>query len=89
VRNLVSAFKSLFPTVQVPEVVNAWCGFRPMTADGMPIVGDTHISGLYVNSGHGALGWTLACGSASAITSAIVGRPGIDRAAFSVGRSYV
>lgn len=89
VRNLISAFKSLYPRIQVPEQVNAWCGFRPMTADGMPIVGDTRIAGLYVNSGHGALGWTLACGSASAITSTIVGRPGIDSTAFSLTRSFV
>jgi len=89
VRNLVSAFESLYPQVRVPEQVNAWCGFRPMTADGMPIVGATRIAGLYVNSGHGALGWTLACGSASAISSAVVGRPGIDTGAFAVGRSFM
>ncbi|PWG68847.1 hypothetical protein DF186_24610, partial [Enterococcus hirae] len=37
----------------------AWGGFRPMTPDGRPRVGKTAINGLYVNTGHGMLGWTL------------------------------
>lgn len=38
-----------------------WGGFRPMTPDGRPQVGKTRIDGLYLNTGHGMLGWTLAC----------------------------
>ncbi|MEP9390229.1 D-amino acid dehydrogenase [Mesorhizobium sp. KR9-304] len=89
VRNLVSAFKGLFPEARVPEQLNAWCGFRPMSADSMPIVGGTQIGGLYVNSGHGALGWTLACGSARLLTDSVTGRPGIDGTLFATGRSFL
>jgi D-amino-acid dehydrogenase len=38
-----------------------WGGFRPMTPDGRPQVGPTRVDGLYLNTGHGMLGWTLAC----------------------------
>jgi D-amino-acid dehydrogenase len=89
VRNLVAAFRGLYPDVEVPENLNAWCGFRPMSADGMPIVGGTKVTGLYVNGGHGALGWTLACGTARIIANQVVGRPGIDGAPFAVDRSFV
>jgi len=40
-----------------------WGGFRPMTPNGRPLVGPTGIDGLYLNTGHGMLGWTLACAS--------------------------
>ena len=43
--------------------VSAWGGFRPMTPNGQPMVGATSIPGLYMNTGHGMLGWTLACAS--------------------------
>jgi D-amino-acid dehydrogenase len=43
---------------------NGWGGFRPMTPSGLPYVGPTRIPGLHVNTGHGMLGWTLACASA-------------------------
>ncbi|MEJ2258257.1 MAG: FAD-dependent oxidoreductase [Woeseiaceae bacterium] len=39
-------------------------GFRPMTPSGQPQVGATSIRGLYLNVGHGMLGWTLACATA-------------------------
>ena len=40
---------------------NAWGGFRPLTVTGRPLVGGTPVDGLYLNTGHGMLGWTLAC----------------------------
>jgi len=43
------------------EDVHAWGGFRPMTPSGQPLVGATGIRGLFLNTGHGMLGWTLAC----------------------------
>jgi D-amino-acid dehydrogenase len=45
-----------------------WCGFRPMAADGRPYVGATAVRGLYLNTGHGHLGWTQAAGSASLLS---------------------
>ena len=40
---------------------SAWAGFRPMTVSGRPVTGGTSVEGLYLNTGHGTLGWTLAC----------------------------
>lgn len=51
----------------------AWAGFRPMHARGVPAVGPTPVTGLYVNAGHGHLGWTLAAGSAEALARLMLG----------------
>lgn len=48
-----------------------WGGYRPMTPDGRPIVGPTRLKGLFVNTGHGTLGWTLALASAEQLTDTI------------------
>ncbi|HBO22937.1 MAG TPA: D-amino acid dehydrogenase [Providencia sp.] len=50
-----------------------WAGLRPMTPDGTPIVGATVYSNLYLNTGHGTLGWTMACGSAKLLADLISG----------------
>ena len=52
-----------------------WGGFRPMTPDGRPVVGPTGINGLYLNTGHGMLGWTLACATGSDVAEAVAGTP--------------
>lgn len=49
----------------------SWGGFRPMTPDGRPHVGKTDIDGLYLNTGHGMLGWTLACASGYDVAHAV------------------
>jgi D-amino-acid dehydrogenase len=51
-----------------------WAGLRPMTPDGTPIIGAAHLPNLFINSGHGTLGWTMACGSAKALADMIGGR---------------
>ncbi|MEJ2299259.1 MAG: FAD-dependent oxidoreductase, partial [Woeseiaceae bacterium] len=48
-----------------------WGGFRPMTPSGQPLVGPTSIRGLYLNVGHGMLGWTLACATAQDVAQAV------------------
>lgn len=48
--------------------VKEWSGFRPMTADGAPLIGKTPLDNLYLNTGHGPLGWTMACGSAQMLS---------------------
>lgn len=64
-----------------------WSGLRPMTPDGTPIVGPTAIPNLYLNTGHGTLGWTMACGSARVIADIVSGcRTGIDAADLSLSR---
>jgi len=55
-----------------------WAGLRPVTPAGTPIIGRTEIGGLWINAGHGHLGWTLACGSGRVIADLMNGRdPGI------------
>jgi D-amino-acid dehydrogenase len=55
-----------------------WAGLRPVSPSGTPIIGQTRIGGLWVNAGHGHLGWTLSCGSGRVIADLIEGRdPGI------------
>ena len=56
-----------------------WAGLRPLTPDGRPIVGRSAIPNLFLNTGHGPLGWTLACGSALALADLIDGRASRDR----------
>ena len=50
-----------------------WSGLRPMTPDGTPVIGRSRYSNLFINSGHGTLGWTMACGSGRVLTSLISG----------------
>jgi len=64
----------LFP--QGGEVTQAefWCGLRPMTPDGTPIIGATPIRNLFLATGHGTLGWTMAAGTGRVIADLISGR---------------
>jgi D-amino-acid dehydrogenase len=65
----------------------AWAGLRPMSADGMPFIGEAQVKGLWMNSGHGHLGWTMAAGSAELIAQLLTGEvPSIDPLPFRVGR---
>ena len=55
-----------------------WAGLRPVSPAGTPIIGETRIRGLWINAGHGHLGWTLSCGSGRVVADLIDGRdPGI------------
>ena len=51
-----------------------WCGLRPMTPDGPPVIGREGYDNLYLNTGHGTLGWTMACGSGRVLADLISGR---------------
>jgi D-amino-acid dehydrogenase len=53
----------LFPQGGDPSRAELWTGLRPATPDGTPIIGGTRYRNLYLNTGHGTLGWTMACGS--------------------------
>ena len=88
IANLTRALTGLFPGISIPEDVSAWAGLRPMTPDGLPIVDGTSIGGLYVNSGHGALGWTLACGSADLLRRMIMGQDSPVSSPFRMDRRY-
>ncbi len=70
---LNEVYPSLYSKVKDDEEVEIWFGFRPMSADGLPFIGESKIKGLYLNTGHGHLGWTLAMGSADLLADQIVG----------------
>jgi D-amino-acid dehydrogenase len=68
----------LFPGAGDTARSSFWSGLRPMTPDGTPIVGRTGVRNLYLNTGHGTLGWTMACGSAQLLADLMSGqRPAI------------
>ena len=71
---LLRAFNELFPERRDPAGVSFWNGLRPMTPDGRPLLGPTRYKNLLLNTGHGPLGWTLACGSAAVTADLIAGR---------------
>ena len=69
----------LFPGGGDTSKATFWTGLRPMTPDGTPIVGQTAMPNLYLNTGHGTLGWTMSCGSAQLLADLISGkRPAIQ-----------
>ena len=63
----------LFPHLETAPVSGAWAGLRPVTPDSVPIIGPSPYENLFLNTGHGTLGWTMACGSAAVITALING----------------
>jgi D-amino-acid dehydrogenase len=64
----------LFPGGGDVSKASFWTGLRPMTPDSTPIVGATPLRNLFLNTGHGTLGWTMACGSASVIADLVSGK---------------
>ncbi|AJI96230.1 ketopantoate reductase PanE/ApbA family protein [Yersinia ruckeri] len=66
--------QDLYPDAGKVEQATFWTGLRPMTPDGTPIVGRTQYKNLYLNTGHGTLGWTMACGSGQLLADIISGR---------------
>lgn len=69
----------LFPMGGDVARAEFWCGLRPMTPDGTPVVGPTPYRNLFLNTGHGTLGWTMACGSGKLLADLVSGkRPEID-----------
>jgi D-amino-acid dehydrogenase len=64
-----------------------WCGLRPASPDGVAIIGRTAVTNLWVNSGQGHLGWTMAAGSAQLLTSLMSSdHPAIDPAPYALAR---
>ncbi|WVT77316.1 D-amino acid dehydrogenase (plasmid) [Sinorhizobium chiapasense] len=76
----------LFPGGDVSKA-SFWSGLRPMTPDGTPVIGATKVAGLYLNTGHGTLGWTMSSGSARVIADLVSGRkPEIDATDLAIAR---
>lgn len=77
----------LFPTAGDLARATFWSGLRPMTPDGPPIVGPTQLPNLHLNTGHGTLGWTMACGTARVLADQISGEtPELDVKALAITR---
>jgi D-amino-acid dehydrogenase len=65
--------ESLFPFAADMSDDQFWTGLRPMTPDGTPVIGKTPISNLFLNTGHGTLGWTMSAGSGKLIADIVSG----------------
>ncbi len=77
----------LFPRGGDVSKAEFWCGLRPMTPDGTPIVGPTPVANLLLATGHGTLGWTMAAGTGRVIADLVSGRrPEIDVAPLAMAR---
>lgn len=73
-RSLERSVGDLFPRIKRDGDIEFWTGLRPMTPDGPPVVSATRWKNLYVNTGHGTLGWTMACGSGRVLADVLIGR---------------
>ena len=71
---LLSRTRQLFPRLQTVGDPVFWCGLRPTTPSNVPFIGCTRYDNLWLNTGHGTLGWTMSCGSAAALADLIDGR---------------
>ncbi len=86
-QTLAMVMNDLFPHSGHIPSASFWAGLRPMTPDGTPIVGPTAYANLWLNTGHGTLGWTMACGSAQLLTDLIARRkPAIRADDFALAR---
>jgi D-amino-acid dehydrogenase len=77
----------LFPAGGDVSKATFWCGLRPMTPDGTPIIGATPLQNLLLATGHGTLGWTMAAGTARVVADLVQGRePAIDVSGLGLSR---
>jgi len=78
-RAIVRRTFELFPKAGKPQSAQFWAGLRPGTPGGVPCIGRTRYPNLLLNTGHGTLGWTMACGSGAAIADIASGKkPELD-----------
>ncbi|CAH0342728.1 D-amino acid dehydrogenase [Rhizobium sp. CECT 9324] len=85
-RTLEHSVSDLFPGGDMSKAT-FWSGLRPMTPDGTPVIGATRVKGLFLNTGHGTLGWTMSSGSARVIADLVSGRsPDIDATDLAISR---
>ena len=83
---LEKVVSELFPGGDLKQA-SFWTGLRPMTPDSTPIVGATSLPNLFLNTGHGTLGWTMACGSGKLIADMMTGqRPEISTEGLAISR---
>lgn len=86
---LEHSVEDLFGGAGNQEQATFWSGLRPMTPDGTPVIGATRFANLFLNSGHGTLGWTMACGSGRVLSDLISGmKPEIETADLAISRYH-
>lgn len=77
--NLVQQARAMFPSALDFDNVQYWAGLRPTTPSNVPLIGRTPVGNLYLNTGHGSLGWTMGVGSGKALADLVSRRtPEID-----------
>lgn len=90
IQNLINFYNKILPEYAKSldeNSVKKWAGLRPMSADGVPIISDTPVNGVYINAGHCHLGWTMAAGSAELISDIISNsKTEIDTSPYAYGR---
>ncbi|QHI98620.1 FAD-dependent oxidoreductase [Xylophilus rhododendri] len=76
---IVKRTLEVFPGISRPELASFWAGLRPATPGNVPYIGQSPVKGLFLNTGHGTLGWTHGCGSGRALAELMSGRqPEVD-----------
>lgn len=78
INNLFELVRQVYPDAAARidrAQATQWCGFRPMTPDGVGVISATQVAGLYINSGHGHLGWTMAPGAGKLLADLVAGTP--------------
>jgi D-amino-acid dehydrogenase len=84
---LAHVVSDLFPAGGDVAAASFWTGLRPMTPDGPPVIGRAGFPNLWLNAGHGTLGWTMSCGSGRVLADLVSGRvPEIDMAGLDISR---
>jgi D-amino-acid dehydrogenase len=84
---LTHVVRDLFPSAGDLAAAEPWAGLRPMTPDNPPVIGATSYRNLFLNTGHGTLGWTMACGSGRVLADLVSGRaPEIDLSGLTLER---
>ena len=88
VARMLALAQARFPdAANYQQPLSHWTGLRPMTPDGAPIIGKTPYDNLFLNTGHGMLGSTLALGCAAVLTDLLCGKPpGVDLTGLTLGR---
>lgn len=88
IRNLLTLVQQVLPTGRFERAqAKPWCGLRPMSVDGVPIIGRTPIGNLWLNTGHGHLGWTMAAGSGQLLSDLLAGgSPRVNPDAYALAR---
>ena len=87
--NVEFVVQDLFPGATDVSKAEFWTGLRPMTPDSTPVLGGTAYSNLFLNTGHGTLGWTMSLGSGKFVADIISKRKtDIDPEGLSIDRYY-